>query len=130
MRIVQGARDDECLASYVQGWRDRSRREAEAAAVWRARVRKRLDIVVEVLARNFGVSRIVLFGSLARAEAAPGSDVDLLVSGIGAERIIEATVAAERILGEARVDLVPVELARLAVRDRAESEGTILYVRR
>lgn len=127
MSRVPGAAKKQSLASYVQGWRDRSRREAEAAVAWRERVRGRIDPVVAMLVGNFGVSEIVLFGSFARAEAAQGSDVDFLVRGIGADRIIEATVAAERILVEANVDLVPVDLARPAVRERAESEGVVLY---
>jgi predicted nucleotidyltransferase len=97
------------------------------AAAWRDRLRKRIETVALMLAENFGASRIVLFGSFARAEASPGSDVDLLTSGVPSEGIIEATAAAERIIGGARVDLVPTESARPVVRKRAESEGVVLY---
>lgn len=129
MPTATSTKHEELLTQYIEGWRSRSRREAKAAAAWRECVRKRIDAVSEILAEDFGASKIVLFGSFARAEASPGSDVDLLVSGIPTERIIQATVAAERIVGDANVDLVPVESARPAVRERADSEGVVLYGR-
>ena len=39
--------------------------------------------VAEILAREFGVRRVVLFGSIARGVAHPGSDIDLAVVGLG-----------------------------------------------
>ena len=129
MKTAQALPHGPSLVSYVEGWRDRSRRRTERAKAWRDRIRRRVDAVVELLVKDFGVSKVVLFGSFARGEAAPGSDVDLLVTGIETEKIIEASVAADRILGESTVDLVPVHLARLEVRKRAESEGTVLYGR-
>jgi predicted nucleotidyltransferase len=127
MPVSRNVEKEDALASYVQGWRERSRREAEAAAAWRKTMRPRIDAVVAMLVRDYGVSKVLLFGSFALAEAAPGSDVDLLVSGLGTEHIIDATVAGERILLEARLDLAPIDLARSSVRERAEWEGVLLY---
>jgi predicted nucleotidyltransferase len=123
------AKETSSLASYVYGWRRRSRLEAEKVTAWRERVRARIDPVVKMLVRDFRVSRVVLFGSFARGEAVPGSDVDLLVTGISAERVLDAVVAADRILRESALDLVPSELARPVVRERAEREGVVLYGR-
>ena len=121
--------DNESLDSYVQGWRERCSREAEAAADWRERMRVRIEAVVKMLVRDYGVTRAILFGSFARGEAVPGSDVDLLISGLEPGRLIDATVAAERILTDAYVDLVPVQLARPTVRARAEQEGVRIHGR-
>jgi predicted nucleotidyltransferase len=97
------------------------------AAAWRGRLRRRIEKAAVMLGQEFGASRVLLFGSFARAEASPGSDVDLLATGIPFEKILDATVAAERIIEDAQVDLVPAEAARPFVHERAESEGVILY---
>ena len=41
--------------------------------------RRVLDEVVRALRRDFGASEILLYGSAARGELEPGSDIDLLV---------------------------------------------------
>ena len=80
-----------------------------------------------MLADDFGATRVLLFGSLARGMAGPGSDIDLLVDGLALERLIEATVRAERLLAEARVDLVPADQIRPEVMTRALAEGVLLH---
>ena len=119
---------DPDLTDYVAGWRERARREREAAATWCARMLARLPAVARMLRDDFGVGRVLLFGSLARGEAGPGSDVDLLVDGLAMADLIRATVRAERLLQDAHADLVPTDSARPAVRARAESEGRVIHV--
>jgi predicted nucleotidyltransferase len=77
---------------------------------------------------DFGANRVLLFGSLARGKARPGSDVDLLVDGLAMVDLIRATVRAERLLEEAPIDLVPLASARPEIRGRAESEGRVIDV--
>jgi predicted nucleotidyltransferase len=98
---------DPGLADYIAGWRERDRREHASAADWRARVLARLPAVARTLSHDFGATRVLLFGSLARGKAKPGSDVDLLVDGLAMADLIQATVRAERLLEEAHADLVP-----------------------
>jgi predicted nucleotidyltransferase len=112
------------LASYVEAWRGRASCEAAAAALWRRQVAARLPAFVELLVKRYGVTKVVLFGSFARGEAAPGSDLDLLVEGLPMERLIEATVALERLLPhDITLDLVPAEQARPEVLARIAGEG-------
>lgn len=118
---------DPPLTSYVQGWTERARRRAAADAAWRDKILARIDEVVALLRDDFGVRRILLFGSFARGEAKPGSDLDLLVDDLPNDRLIEATSALERLLKEVDVDLVLVRSAYPAIKARAESEGTPLY---
>ncbi|MEJ2389185.1 MAG: nucleotidyltransferase domain-containing protein [Chromatiaceae bacterium] len=117
----------EPLASYVDGWRERTQQAARDVAVWRRSVEDRVPSVVSMLVRDFAVTRVTLFGSFSRGEAAPGSDLDLLVEGLAMERLIDATVRAERILREVRVDLVPADRARPWVAERARTDGSVLY---
>ncbi len=93
------------------------------------RFRKRL---VELLAAEPRVRRIILFGSRARGDARPGSDVDLAVEG---EHLAPETLAAMQTRIEEStipylVDLVPLdENLDPRLRERIEREGRILYER-
>jgi predicted nucleotidyltransferase len=82
--------------------------------------------LVEFLVREYGATRIVLLGSLVREEARPGSDIDLLVHGLSPSKVFEAGAAADRMMGDVSVDLVPAEIARAEIRARAEQEGEVL----
>ena len=86
----------DALADYVVGWRARAARRLHDDAAHQARLRERLVEVVRVLVDDYGATRIVLFGSLARGEATQRSDVDLLVSGVPPARMIAATVAVSQ----------------------------------
>lgn len=79
------------------------------------------------MAEDFGATRVLLFGSLARGTAGPESDVDLLVDGLPLERLIEATARADRLLAEANADLVPGDRVRPEVLTRALAEGILLH---
>ncbi|WP_230671163.1 nucleotidyltransferase family protein [Rathayibacter sp. Leaf248] len=87
----------------------------EHARSLRAAVGAHRDSVTEVLAR-YGASNPRLFGSVARGDARPGSDVDLSVdleSGAGNPLLRVAGIGEElsRILG-VRVDVVTEQLLR------------------
>lgn len=77
--------------------------------------------------RRRGIARLYLFGSLARGDAGPGSDVDLyavLEPGAYWSLLTLASVTArlEDILGRP-VDFADVDSLRPAVRAEAEREG-------
>jgi predicted nucleotidyltransferase len=115
------------LSSYAAGWQARDRLRQQRAAEWRSRMEACLPQVARMLADDFGATRVLLFGSFARGIAVPGSDIDLLVDGLPMERLIEATVRAERLLAEARVDLVPADQIRPEVMTEALAEGVLLH---
>jgi predicted nucleotidyltransferase len=72
------------------------------------------------LVDQLGASRVLLFGSLARGNAGPESDVDLWVEGLPDTAYLATIQAAE-------VDLVMAGWARASVRERALSEGVVLH---
>ncbi len=77
------------------------------------------------LARRFGVSDIALFGSTARGEARPDSDVDVLVSFDGpatSKRYFGVQFYLEDLLGCA-VDLVTDKALRPELRPYVEREA-------
>jgi len=79
-------------------------------AVKRADVVRKLKAEQENLRRRYGVTSLALFGSVARDEAVPDSDVDVLVEfgrPITLFDLVATQQHLERCLGVRRVDLVP-----------------------
>lgn len=77
------------------------------------------------LGERYGVRRIRVFGSTARGQARPDSDVDLLVEyepGHGGFAFVEFCEEAERLIGR-RVDVVTERSLPPLVRDRVLSEA-------
>ncbi len=74
---------------------------------------------------ELGVRSLDIFGSVARGEAAPGSDVDLLVEfdrSIGLVHFFRVQRRLEQILG-CRVDLVMRDAVKPQLRDRIFREA-------
>ena len=83
-----------------------------------------LGAQMEPLAR-FGVQRLALFGSVARDEARPDSDVDILVEfnrPVGLFTFLEVKEHLEQALGR-RVDLVTRAGLKRQLRDRILEEA-------
>lgn len=80
-----------------------------------------------MLVDEYGVTRVVLFGSLVRDEGRAGSHVNLLVGGLRIEQLLDAAVEAEGLLEEAVADIVRTERARPEICDLAERDSEVLY---
>jgi predicted nucleotidyltransferase len=112
--------------AYFAGWR---RREADARAEDRAAqavARTRADELARVLVERYGARRVLLVGSLARGEFRRGSDIDLAVEGIADGLFFAAGAELEALAGGIHVDLVPLESATAAYRERTLAEGVRL----
>ena len=78
-----------------------------------------------ILAERFGVTRLALFGSVARGTAVPGSDIDLLVEFDGLatpDRYFGVQFYLEDLLGRA-VDLVAERALRPQLRPYVERDA-------
>jgi uncharacterized protein len=106
-------------------WAERAARaEAEAA-----QLAERFSAALPQLRQRcaeFGVSELYLFGSLARGQQRPGSDVDLAVLGCPPERFYRFSAALERCLNTA-VDVIDLELAPPDIRATLSAEGVRIY---
>jgi hypothetical protein len=88
--------------------------------VKRADVLRTLRAEREALRERYGVESLALFGSVARDEAGPDSDVDVLVEfgrPITLFDLVAVQQHLERCLGVCRVDLVPRDSVYPAFRD-------------
>lgn len=88
-------------------------------------IRAMIPSVADLLARDFGVRKVVLFGSLARGDGRPDSDIDLAVEGLPPELTFRAMARAAEVAGR-HVDLVPLETARPEVLAIIEREGEVI----
>jgi len=87
-------------------------------------LRLRARLAVEALRRSWPLSRVRVFGSVARGEAGPHSDVDLLVEfepPVGFDRYMDAKFRLEALL-QRPVDLVTSAGLKAELRPTIERE--------
>lgn len=90
----------------------------------RARLIERIRQSAAELKARFGVRRVILFGSLARASwFTPDSDVDVAVEGLRDGDYWEAWRLVEDAVRERQVDFVELESAGEAMRCSIERHG-------
>ena len=114
------------LEPYLQTLRGRDRALEAERARRGAEVHARLPEVVRILVEEFGVKRVVLFGSLRSGSLHERSDLDLAVAGLNGGDYFRALDRVARAAG-IDVDLVPFEEASASLRARIDSEGELLF---
>jgi len=87
--------------------------------------------LVSCLGAEPSVRRVILFGSRARGDAGPRSDVDLAVDapGLAAREWLRLTDMAEAADTLLKVDLVRLDEAPPELRARIEAEGRTVHAR-
>lgn len=80
----------ERLAPYVAGWKRRLAVEREADERHRDEAWEVARRAARLLAEEFGVRRVMVFGSLAWGRFRRSSDIDLAVEGLPPERFFRA----------------------------------------
>jgi predicted nucleotidyltransferase len=113
-------------AAFAHAARARAAESERRRLEWLAQARAEAAACARALAAELGATRIVLFGSVARGDGAPGSDVDLLVSGVAADRWFAAVARAIELVTCAEVDLVPSDKVHPHVAARIAEEGEVL----
>lgn len=114
------------LAAYRATARDRRERAQQELARRRARAQESARQAARLLKEQFGATRVVLFGSLARREEEAftlWSDVDLAVWGLRPEETFRAVQAVLGLDAEIAINLVDIEVCRPALRAALEDEG-------
>lgn len=113
-------------APYVEAWRQRLAAEREAAEAGRAAAMEEARRAAKILVERFGVSRVILFGSLAWRKFGPTSDIDLAVEGLEARRFFRADAELAREIPRP-VDLKLLSECPPLLRSRIEEEGVTLH---
>lgn len=82
------------------------------------------------LCRRYGIAELSVFGSVARGEDGPASDVDLLYVSDPGSRLryewFDIFDELERLLGR-KVDLVPKSGLHWVIRDRVLDDAKVVY---
>jgi predicted nucleotidyltransferase/DNA-binding XRE family transcriptional regulator len=103
---------------------DEPHRDPLSGPVGRIVRQRRQELIAA--AQAHGASHVRVFGSVARGEDRPGSDVDLLVDlppGLGLLGFGRLLDDLERILDGTKIDLVPATDLKPEIRDRVEREA-------
>ncbi|RMF29247.1 MAG: nucleotidyltransferase domain-containing protein [Chloroflexi bacterium] len=119
------SREEGRFASEWVRRREERRRRLQALA---AEARADLAAIIEVLTRQYGVRRVILFGSLRKGRFVEESDIDLAVEGLRRADFYEALGAVNR-LSRWWVDLKPLEDLEPFFRERVLREGEQLFPR-
>lgn len=115
--------DSESLQRYRKAYKAREAARRSALDERRRAMREGAQRAADMLRRDFAATRVLLFGSVLREEGFHrGSDLDLAVEGIEADRFWSAGAAAERCAGY-ELDLVDLEYASAGLREHIENEG-------
>ena len=92
-----------------------------------AAARASLPGLVDLLVREFGATRVVLYGSLVTGLFRADSDIDLAVTGVPAERFMTALGRVRELAGR-RVDLVDLDWAEASLQQVIARRGEVLHV--
>lgn len=113
---------------YLKYWRDRRQQEQLKNQQLAQQARREAQQMAEALVKEFGATKIILFGSLARGRFGGDSDIDLAVEGISPEQFFTALAAVNRLTNR-WVDLKPLEALEPHFYQRVLATGEVLYAR-
>jgi predicted nucleotidyltransferase len=107
---------------YALYWRQRQAQSRARSLRLSHQARSDAARIAALLRHAFGVTRVVLFGSLVKGRFLPDSDIDLAVAGLPAAAFFRALAQASQ-LSTFPVDLKPLEDLAPHFRDRVLESG-------
>ena len=105
---IAAKRDALPVEPYLAYWRHRQAMQQAQNARLAEQAHKDARQIAEMLRSRFGVTQVVLFGSLAKGRFETTSDLDLAVAGLAAADFFQAAAQASK-LSDFPVDLKPLE---------------------
>ncbi|MGF1512179.1 MAG: nucleotidyltransferase family protein [Elainellaceae cyanobacterium] len=111
---------------HIDYWRQRQRQQQERNRRLAQRALADSEAIAALLQRDFGATRVILFGSLAKQRFTAASDIDIAAAGIPPEQYFKALGAANH-LSQWWVDLKPWEALEPHFQTRVVSTGKVLY---
>jgi predicted nucleotidyltransferase len=118
------------LAPYRAFWRKLAQAElTPEMRVAAEKARQEAERLAKILADEFGVERVYLFGSFAWGKVVrPDSDIDLAVEGLPPGKLIKADVRVSDAT-KYSVDLMRLSSLPTRLRNRVLKSGILLYER-
>ncbi len=114
----------ERMETYKRAARERETKQKLAAVERRASAWTVARQAADILKKEFGASRVVVFGSLAHgAWFNSRSDIDLMAEGVPPDAFWRAWCALDRLGSQFEIDLVAAEVVAGRLREEIEREG-------
>ena len=115
------------MAAWHERFRKAEAHQGEALRLRRVAAQAILPTLVAHLVDTYGVTRVVLVGSLAGSDSGLRSDIDLAVEGLPGEASFRAGAELERPAHPIPVDRIPLESASPAFIDALGRDSRLLY---
>lgn len=113
--------------TYVDAWRDKLNNEKADIEDRRVRALRKAKDCAEVLKKEFGATRVILYGSVLHPDIFTlHSDIDLAVEGVKESEFYYAGARVDAVAGDIPVDLTPLEDTKPYILKSIEEEGIIL----
>ncbi|MBI4687710.1 MAG: nucleotidyltransferase domain-containing protein [Nitrospirae bacterium] len=117
------------IAEYRKYWQIKEAEEAAAGEVLRTKAFNTAKLLTDILVKEFGVKRVILFGSALQKHGFDrDSDIDLAVEGLE-KRFYFRALARLMMESPFEVDLKPIESVKTLLKDRIK-KGVVLYEKR
>ena len=110
------------LEPYLTYWRNRQEKDLLRNEKLREAAWADVEKIAVLLREEFTATRIIVFGSLAKARFFAGSDIDLAVAGLRKEDLFPAMAQAGE-LSQFHVDIKPLEELDPGFKERIISTG-------
>ncbi|MHA1730761.1 MAG: nucleotidyltransferase family protein [Promethearchaeota archaeon] len=116
------------IEAMRSAWRERFEEKARRLALLKRDLREAAKRCAQLLREEYGVSKVVLFGSLARPRPIhERSDIDLAVEGLPDAIYFKVLVKLYDVIPRgANLDLVTLESISASFRERIDLEGEVL----
>lgn len=108
---------------YTSGWIKRKKEKEESLKERYKLAMEKAALVAQMLRKDYGVKKVVLFGSLAKNKLWGHSDIDIAVEGLADGCYLNAVWETSEIASPFKVDLVPIERAVEGLKEKIKREG-------
>ena len=96
---------------YIKGWLQREKNKKMKLKQKKEKAMKKAKKISTRLKTKYGITRVILFGSLAENKFWEHSDIDLAVTDLSEEKYLEAFGEATDIASPFKVDVIIIEKA-------------------
>ncbi|MGB3765161.1 MAG: nucleotidyltransferase domain-containing protein [Phormidesmis sp.] len=110
---------------YIDYWRSRQAKRVAQEKVWEEAAWAEVEKVARLLKSQFGVTKVIVFGSLVSDRFGEDSDIDIAAEGMADADFFEA-LAAVNAKSDRWIDLKPIESLDARFRDRVFETGRVV----
>ncbi len=107
-------------------WKSKQKQQQLEEQISKNQAQNEVEVIIQILVKQFAVKKIILFGSLVRGKFNKNSDIDLAVEGVPKRDYFTAVAIANSVTSR-WVDLKPLEDLEPHFRERVLATGECVY---